>query len=145
MPKITKLIQIFEPIVFGLISLETDNPVIHKVEEALNNIETSITYGCIPESIMTCRKEIDFQQKFQSRKKMILKTLHLTAHFQDPYQKGKLLSPFQRIDTLEFISKVADIMGLGVMNDLSDYQSILGIWLKPLKKKKLVKKLTTFL
>lgn len=79
---------------------------------------------------MTCREEIDFQQKFQFRKTMLLKIVHLAAHFLDPYQKSKLLSPLQRIDALEFISKVAESMGLDVMNDSSNYQSCKGIWSK---------------
>lgn len=52
-----------EPIIFGLISLETDKPVLRKVVKVLNNIETSITYGCFPESPLEQIDAIEFISK----------------------------------------------------------------------------------
>jgi hypothetical protein len=63
---------------------------------------------------------------------MILNNVHLAAYLLDPSKQGQYLSNSQKIDALEFINSVAEIMNLNdnVMTDLANYQSHKSIFIE---------------
>lgn len=131
-PNINELINVLKPVINGLLFLETDQTVIHKVIEVLYNIESTFTFGRLSDTLFNCSEDIYIQQKFNSRKNMILNNIHLAAHLLDPSKQGQYLSNPQKIDALEFINSVAETMNINenVMTDLANYQSHKGIFSK---------------
>lgn len=125
-PNINELINVLKPVINGLLFLETDQTVIHKVIEVLYSIESNFTFGRLSDTLFNCSEDIDIQQKFNSRKNMILNNAYLAAHLLDPSKQSQYLSNHQKIDAIEFINNinsVAETMNINenVMTDLANY------------------------
>jgi hypothetical protein len=67
-PNTDELINIIKPVVNGLLSLETDQTVIHKAIEVIYNIESNFTFEIISDTLFNCSEGININKNLIQEK-----------------------------------------------------------------------------
>lgn len=123
--KVTKLIEILEPITSANIELEGDGILIHKVFGIFKDFETKLREALSRSSFRPKEKK-DLLAKFKERKEASVRAIHLAAAFVSPVTRGQDLSTTEQIDAMEFINNVAASMALDeskLLMEMANYKN----------------------
>lgn len=129
--RIEKMIQLLNPIVHLITSIESNEPQIHRVTRKLNELEKIMAVQ-LPLSPLQKAEEKKILNKFKERKEFGTGPIHLAANLLDPAAQGSdLLDACQLLDAMSFVCECAEHMDLNVIKvreNLADYRDKEGLW-----------------
>lgn len=128
--RVEKFIHILDPIVHLITKVESNKPLIHTIHYELNTLQEHLT-KLLPESPVLKTEERAIISKIQDRKEFALGSIHLAASLLDPQSQGRLLTPEEIIDGMQFVCETGERMGLDVAQvrtDLTNYRNKEGLF-----------------